>query len=1397
MKSLPNLLIVDDNPDQLRYLEIVLKKLKINLIKAESGFEALEKTKGLALALAIIDVQMPEINGYELAEQIIEERSGKKIPIIFLTALHVSEMHVFKGYSSGAVDYMIKPVNINILISKVKIFLDLFNQKLTIIRKAAKLKESADELARLNTELKKSKEKYQSYIESAPDGVFVSDETGKFIEVNGAACRITGYSNDELLKMSILDIFPEESIEDGLAYLRKLIKTGRSNADLVFRHKNGTHRWWTLDAVKLTETQFLKFAKDITIRIALEESLRNHQLELELQNEQTLFSKEQAEVAAKKYTELFDFAPSGCFVLSSDFIIKEVNNHGANLLGRKQSNLVGCHFSSFVSDDTLPTLNAFLLNVFISKAKESCELIFEAKGKQKKHVHIEGIVTGNGEQCILNVEDITVRKQDEKEKAQISARLQLATRAGGVGVWDMDFDSNNLIWDDQMFYLYGVDKKNFNNSYLSWLVGIHPDDKERSDEEIQMALRGEKEFDTEFRVLWADGTIHNIRAIAIVQRDAAGKPIRMIGTNWDITQQKTLEESLISSEANFRTFFETMNDIIIVSNEQGKIIYSNEALSKKLGYTKEDLQRIHVLDLNPAEMRAEAEQIFTEMFAGKRNVCPLPLVRKDGSLIPAETKVWFGKWHGNDCIFGFSRDLSKEQEALQRFNKIFESNPAPMAISTFTKGVFTDVNAAFLSLTGYKKDEVIGKTAADLNLFIQPEEQSAAAVELAENGSIHNLRLQLKTKSENILEGLFSGEVIESFNEKFLLTVMTDITERVLAEAAIKESESNLLMAQQIAHMGSWNWDLISNTIRFSEGMYNIFDLSSNSFDGKPESLVKLIHPDDIDNFTDVMKRSLSDFDSTSFEFRVIHKDGSIHNMIGISNTKFDDKGKPTEIIGTVQDISERKQIESEMNLHREMLQVIFDNIPVMILFFEGGRNISIANREVINKLGWTFEEWKSKNIIEKSYPNRKDYEEVFEFMNSNQLGWKDFKCTTKFGNELLISWTNIRLPIGDMLSFGIDVTGSKEAELKLIASEAKYKTILQSSPDGILLTDMNGLIDEISEIGIKLLNANSRDEIAGKYIFDFCPDDNQHIIRELFERTISEGLTLNTELLLKKLDESLFQGEISATLLQQSDGTPFSLLFVIRDISARRNSEMKQIHSDRMANLGVMASGIAHEINQPLNIISLVLDKILLSIDNPETFDIKFINDKADRIFENIIRIRNIIDRVRDFSTSRSDFISSAFDPNLSVNNAVLMISEQLKHIGINLNLQLTKQIPQIVGNIFQLEQVVVNLLLNAKDAVMERKDNDNDYAEMEIGIRSYQDGQFIIIEVVDNGIGIRDADINNVMLPFYTTKDVGKGTGLGLPICYQIIKQMHGTIEISSAYLSGTKIKLILKIQ
>ena len=289
---------------------------------------------------------------------------------------------------------------------------------------------------------------------------------------------------------------------------------------------------------------------------------------------------------------------------------------------------------------------------------------------------------------------------------------------------------------------------------------------------------------------WITNSKGEERLIAITKTpkiDTNGNVEYIICLGIDITDQRESEMQIRKSEENFRSFIETLDEIVVIGDIDGQLIYSNPTASAKLGYSPDELKTMKILDLHPSWAQKEAEVILSAMINAKRDACPLPLVDNNGSVIPVETRVWRGIWDHHECIFGISKDLSKEQEALQKFDRIFRINPALMAICTIPERRFTDVNDAFLSKLGYAMNEIIGRTSAELGLFAFPEEQEIIIQRFSDYESIHGVELKVKTKDGCYCDGLFSGTTIKSQGKKYFLMVMIDITDRKRAEAGREE----------------------------------------------------------------------------------------------------------------------------------------------------------------------------------------------------------------------------------------------------------------------------------------------------------------------------------------------------------------------------------------------------------------------------------------------------------------------------------------------------------------------------------------------------------------------------------------------------------------------------------
>lgn len=264
-------------------------------------------------------------------------------------------------------------------------------------------------------------------------------------------------------------------------------------------------------------------------------------------------------------------------------------------------------------------------------------------------------------------------------------------------------------------------------------------------------------------------------------------------------------EELTESRDNYRTFLETMDDMIIIAALDGSILYVNDAVTKKLGYDEEELQRMNLIEFHPPEFRAEAGEIVMAMMRRERNSCPLPLLKKNGELLPVETRIWFGPWDRHEAVFGISKDLSELQAALDMFQKLFENNPSPMAISSAITQQFTQVNEAFLTLLQYRREEVLGATATELGLFPDVSLYAAGAQYLHETGSLRDYEMRIKTKSGDIRTGIFAGAVIHVQGEPLNFTVMSDITEMKrrdeLVSALVEEKSRVVAMEKEKRHL--------------------------------------------------------------------------------------------------------------------------------------------------------------------------------------------------------------------------------------------------------------------------------------------------------------------------------------------------------------------------------------------------------------------------------------------------------------------------------------------------------------------------------------------------------------------------------------------------------------------
>ncbi len=271
-----------------------------------------------------------------------------------------------------------------------------------------------------------------------------------------------------------------------------------------------------------------------------------------------------------------------------------------------------------------------------------------------------------------------------------------------------------------------------------------------------------------------------------------------------------------------------------------------------------------------------------------------------------------------------------------------------------------------------------------------------------------------------------------------------------------------------------------------------------------------------------------------------------------------------------------------------------------------------------------------------------------------------------------------------------------------------------------------------------------------------------------------------------------------SSAIMRNDKGEILGIVYVAQDITEqkkleeeRQKMQMKMIATSKLASLGEIATGIAHEINQPLTYIGSFIQRLQINIQE-NTVDRKELKEELKTSYTQVNRIVNIIDHLRTFGR-RDNVEMQEISIETVFQNTLLLLGERVRMRNIKMVQNIEQNLPTIFGNLIQLEQVFINLFQNAIDAFTKQSKE----AEIYVNMKQSENRESVIIKVRDNGIGMEDEVRNKIFEPFFTTKEVGKGTGLGLSIVYGIIQEHNGTITCDSKIEKGTTFTIELPIK
>ncbi len=503
--------------------------------------------------------------------------------------------------------------------------------------------------------------------------------------------------------------------------------------------------------------------------------------------------------------------------------------------------------------------------------------------------------------------------------------------------------------------------------------------------------------------------------------------------------RRLAEEKLRESETNFRQFFESMTDMLVVAAPGGEIQAVNGAAVHKLGYAADELATMTVFDLHPPEERGGIQATFDALPRGGPDTCPMTLVRRDGTRMAVETRVWTGRWNGADCVFGISKDVGAEREAQQRFERLFRSNPTPMALSTLQDGCFRDANDAFLATTGYARDEVIGSTAAQLSLFVDPEQHARIAELLARDGRITDVELGLRCRDGSMRLGLFSGDVISSQSQPYFLTVMVDVTERRRAEAALQANERRMraLLASMDDLVFVLDKDLIFR--EYHQPQTQAQAGPAGPFLGRRVDEVGL-PPTAIVAIKDALTRTFRTGQPGRAEYWLDASPG--RSCFDLHVTPFlDHAGALSGVTCVVRDITELKAVEFALRTKSDELERYFaSSLDLLSISDMDGRFIRL-NPEWTRVLGYDVGHLQGRVVLDFVHPD--DFAATVAAMqtlaaNQPVMSFEN-RCRCQDGSYRWIEWRSS--PVGRLVyAVARDVTDRRRAQLELVETNRRLE---------------------------------------------------------------------------------------------------------------------------------------------------------------------------------------------------------------------------------------------------------------------------------------------------------------------------------------------------------------------
>jgi len=998
--------------------------------------------------------------------------------------------------------------------------------------------------------------------------------------------------------------------------------------------------------------------------------------------------------------------------------------------------------------------------------------------------------------CLEIARNITERKKQEQALADEATRRRILVDQSIDGIVVLDEDAKVYEANQRFAEMLGYTPEEVRELHTwDW-------DKNFPPEQILEMGRNvdEKGLHLETKHTRKDGSVIDVD-ISINGTMCGGQKLIFCVCR-DITERKRAEEALRQSEERYRTILEEMEDAYSEVDLGGHLTFANNSLCRDLGYSREELIGMSYKGFTAEDYVKAVFRIFNEVYrtAMPNKGFPWKTVRKDGSQGFAETSVSLLRNDKGEIIGfrGVGRDVTERKEAEEKlrqsrenYRALFDSSViGALVVDAETMRVVIG-NQAAAKMFGFSSlEEGAGVNPLD---FVPPEEREKALEllkkEVFEQDSRRAFDLQTLTKDGRTIWISATGAKITHGGRLAGLLSFTDITERKQAEETLRQSEERYRTILEEMEDSYFEVDLGGHLTFANNSVCRDLGYSREELIGM--SYKDFTIEDDIESvfkaFNEVYRTGVP---NKGFPWKTIRKDGS-HGFAETSLSPLrNDKGEIIGFRGVGRDITERKQAEEKLRQSEENYKTLFNSsvIGIYVLDIETMK-VVIGNRAASEMAGFSSAgDGIGINPFDFIIPEERE-----QFL---EMAAKEFEQDLRRTHEVRVvgkdggtGWISIMSAkimhegrLAALVSF-TDITERKLAEEALRQSEENYRVLFDSSVIGTIVLDAETMkILMVNQAAATMFGFSSVEEARGVDPLDFTrPGDKERILEIAVENLFGQDSRQVYELEVATKDGREIW--ISATAARIMHEGKLAGLISFTDITEQKKQREHLMMTDRLASLGELASGTAHELNNPLTSI-IGFSQLLMEREVPDDIreDLKLINNEAQRAAS---VTKNLLTFARKHAPEKQ-----LNQINNIIEDVLKLRAYEYKANNIEVERQFAPNLPEIMADYFQIQQVFMNIIINAEYFMI------NEHNKGTLTITTKKQKDTVMILFADDGAGIPPESLRRIFDPFFTTKEAGKGTGLGLSICHGIVTEHGGQIYARNQQGKGATIFVELPI-